>query len=203
MAAAPHTPRSTTYAGSLAMGASAAFIFIPPFDQYDLSICNAGIPNVASALDAVGQQNQTFQRTCDLILGGGGGAAYLQLVMALAGIVVPIAAHHGAFPAQAGVKFGEFVGVSSEPSAAPEPTGAGSTGEAATRGEGDDDTPTADDVIRIFTRTPETVMTDAMTRMMSGNGPTVVNVPTFAGEAADGERGSEQPNPERPSIPIP
>src|SRR5258708_27569203 len=72
--------RTDTYASSLSMAALGAYLVIPPFDQYDLSVVNSGATNLAAALDALGQENKTGQRTCDLILGGGSRGAYLQLL---------------------------------------------------------------------------------------------------------------------------
>lgn len=192
------TSRSVQYTASIMFFATAAYVAVPPFDEYDLSVFNAGAPNLGSALDEVGEQNATVRQACDLILGGGAGGAWLKLIMALGSIAMPIAAHHGVVPGAAGARFSEMAGVPPEPPVSPE-----SAQEETTRDEGG--TPTVDDVLRFMSNVPETVMTDAAMRMMQGAGPTVVDVPssvaaTMRGAPDDGERGSEQPNPEAVAV---
>lgn len=195
------TNRSMEYAASIAFFAMAAYVAIPPFDEYDLNVVNQGAPNLASALDDVGEQNQTVRAACDMILGGGAGGAYLKLVMAMGSIVMPIAAHHGAIPGAAGARLGEFVGVVPDsPPVAETPDEGGGSGATPY------DPSNIDDVLAFMSGVPPTVMTDAAQRMMSGVGPTVVNVPpsvsaTMQGAPQDGERGSEQPNPEVVAVP--
>jgi len=195
--AAQTTTRSEQYAASLAFFAMAAYVAIPPFDDYDLSVVNAGAPNLAAALDEVGDSNQSVRQACDLILGGGAGGAWLKLIMALGSIAMPIAGHHGVIPVGTTAPFNSMVGVPPEPAAAPPSEPAGDAAG---------DTPTVEDVIAFMSGVPETVMTDAAMRMMQGAGPVVVDVPssvsaTMQGAPHDDERGSEQPSPEPVTVP--
>src|SRR5262245_39853942 len=81
------------------------------FDDYDLNVWTTGSQPLANALDAVGEQNPGLRRTCDMLLAGGTGGAYVQLILASAMIAVPIAAHHNLLPAATGERFGAMLGV--------------------------------------------------------------------------------------------
>lgn len=104
--------RSAVYAQSLAtiglVGHVAAGRW---FDDYDHAIWQNGVPALANGLDAVGEQNASIRQACDLILAGGGGGAYVQLIMAAMIIAVPIAAHHNVLPKAAGDRFAAMAGV--------------------------------------------------------------------------------------------
>jgi hypothetical protein len=94
------------------------------FDDYDLDVWSRGTPGLANALDAVGEQNPGVRRTCDLLLAGGSGGAYVQLVLAATMIAVPIAAHHDFLPKATGERFGAMIGAmapGAPESAAPSP----------------------------------------------------------------------------------
>lgn len=91
------------------------------FDDYDLNVWTNGAPGLANALDAVGEQNPGLRRTCDLLLAGGTGGAYVQLILASAMIAVPIAAHHDLLPRATGERFGAMIGAMSAPSQAEPP----------------------------------------------------------------------------------
>jgi hypothetical protein len=180
----------------------AAYLALPPFNQNDLDICNAGAPNIGRALARLADHNQSVARTCDLILGGGAGGDWIAVIMAVVPVVGAIAANHGVIPPTSGARFGEMIGVfpvgppagaQVAPTAQGSPTGEGSPGPYPV-----DQDRTAEDVIAFFAGTPETVMTDAMTKMMSMAGPIEVAVPfpmTDVTENPDGERGSEQLKP--------
>lgn len=203
-AAGPSTNRSATYAASIAMVGLGAFLVIPPFDNSDLAVVNAGAPNLGKALDDLGSQNETVRKTCDLILGGGSGGAYLQLVLALSAIVVPICAHHGVLPETAGERFGAMIG---GPPASP-PT-VPSTGSPAPESEpearvGNLDPTNPDDVFSFMSRVPETVMFDLAGRMLGGNPPpTVVEIPFMQPDdgspTGDDSGGPEQLRPRQPA----
>lgn len=81
------------------------------FDTYDHNVWANGSPGLANALNDVGDDNENFRRVCDTLLAGGGGGAYVKLIMAGAMIAVPIAAHHGWLPESAGQRFGAMIGV--------------------------------------------------------------------------------------------
>jgi hypothetical protein len=199
-AAGPATDRAGTYTASLAMAALAAYWALPPFDQFDLDVCNAGTPNIGKALAQLADHNASVARATDLILGGGAGGDWIAVIMAVTPVVGAIAAHHGAIPATSGARFGEMIGV--VPVARPDvPPPAAPTGEPPEPDLGR----TADDVLAFIMTTPDTVMTDAMTKMMSMGGPIGVAVPDTAvtmsrtdTEPTDGERGSEQLRPVEP-----
>jgi hypothetical protein len=158
------------------------------FDDYDLNVWTNGSGGLAASLDAVGEQNPGVRRTCDLLLAGGTGGAYVQLILALAMIGVPIAAHHGFLPAATGERFGAMVGVM-----------ATQTGQTVDANVPPPDAPppgpngtlpmsewTYDEWREVLFAAPQNpngmkVMTD----MMNGNvsGPTVVTIPDLPGSA--------------------
>lgn len=207
------TSRSATYASSISMAALGAYLVVPPFDQTDLGIVNAGASNLATALADAGDQNDTVRKTCDLILGGGSGGAYLQLLLAVSAIAVPICAHHGLLPEAAGSRFGEMIGAPASVHHPAAPTGDGAPDTEPSRSGALDPT-NPDDVLAFMTRVPETVMFDLAGKMMSGGmGPTVVEVPFSqppvdqpdemsrpTGDDSDG--GSEQLNPESTRVEV-
>ena len=223
-AAAKVTPepaggRSATYASSIAMAALGAYLVIPPFDNYDLDIINRGAPNLADALAAAGEQNQTIRTTCDLILGGGAGGAYIQLLLALSAIVVPICAHHGVVPASAGARFGEMIGATAP--APPPPTTAAPAASSEQRdgaGAPDWSNMTGEQILDVFNGLDQTVLFDLAGKMFGSMQPDVVDIggvpqgeampmtwaqreTAAAEEQVDVERGSEQLAPE--SVPTP
>lgn len=89
------------------------------FDKHDHNVWLNGSPGLANALTDVGDENENIRRACDMLLAGGGGGAYVKLIMAGAMIAVPIAAHHGWLPEAAGQRFGAMIGVMAQPG--PEP----------------------------------------------------------------------------------
>ena len=209
------TDRASTYASSIAMAALGAYLVISPFDTYDLDIINRGAPNLADALASAGEQNQTIRTTCDLILGGGAGGAYIQLLLALSAMVVPICAHHGLVPASAGARFGEMIGAQPSPAA---PTASASTGPEAGTTTGASGPPdwsnmSGPEILDHFAGLDQTVLFGLAGKMMGMMNPDVVdigNVPQGdvlnlsmeqSGEEHDGERGSEQLAPV--SVPTP
>jgi hypothetical protein len=198
-ASAPHTDRASVYSASLATFGLGAYLAIPSFDKFDLDCITAGAPNLAAALDAVGEQNKSVRAACDLALGGGTGGAYVQLILAALAMGVPIAAHHGWLPDSAGNRFGEMISVA-VPSPEPGPQSpATAPGPAA---DGTYPVPqTADEVFTLMEQVEPTVMFDVASRMMSMGGPVVVDVPdafthVAQPENADGEHGPEQLAPE-------
>jgi hypothetical protein len=195
VAAGPSTNRAGTYTASLSMAALAAYFALPPFNAVDLDICNAGSPNIGRALANLADHNPSVARTCDLILGGGGGGDWIAVIMAVVPVVGAIAANHGVVPPTSGQRFGEMIGV-----APVVPTPSAGTAPPPGSSEQNSDR-TADDVIAFFAGTPETVMTDAMTKMMSMAGPIPVAVPfsTTPTENPDGHVGSEQLRPVEPA----
>ena len=217
-AEAPHTDRAGTYTASLSMFALGAYLAIPPFDNYDLDVCNRGAPGLGAALAELAQDNATVRTTCDLILGGGAGGAYIQLLLACAAIAVPIASHHGLVPASAGARFAELSGapspVASAP-AAPSPPASDSPRSA----QPDFANMSADDVFAFFSQVPPTVLFDLAGKMFGADNAIVVDVgpvpegnvqqltdeqilsvvDAYGGEHV--ERGSEQLAPD--SVPVP
>ena len=219
-AAAKVTPepaggRSATYASSIAMAALGAYLVIPPFDNYDLDIINRGAPNLADALAAAGEQNQTIRTTCDLILGGGAGGAYIQLLLALSAIVVPICAHHGLVPASAGARFGEMIGAQppAAPAASPRPPAGDTT--TGTSGPPDWSTMTGEQILDVFNGLDQTVLFDLAGKMFGSMQPDIVDIGDVpqgeampktwaqreAEEQVDVERGSEQLAPDSVAVP--
>lgn len=213
----PSADRASTYASSIAMMALGAYLVVPPFDNTDLDIVNRGAANLADALAQAGAQNQTIQTTCDLILGGGSGGAYIQLLLALSAIVVPICAHHGLVPSSAGARFGEMIGAPPVAPAPPAPAEAGSA-PPAQPGQPDFANMGPDEVLQFFSQVPPTVLFDLAGKMFSGVGPDVVDiggVPTPENladaminlsveqteETGDSERGSEQLAPDTVAVP--
>ena len=192
-AAAKVTPepaggRSATYASSIAMAALGAYLVVPPFDTYDLDIVNRGAPNLADALASAGEQNQTIRSTCDLILGGGAGGAYIQLLLALSAIVVPICAHHGVVPASAGARFGEMIGAQppAAPAASPSPPAGDTT--TGTSGPPDWSTMTGEQILDHFAGLDQTVLFGLAGKMMGMMQPDVVDIGgTYVGDGPQGE----------------
>src|SRR5262245_24636415 len=186
VAVGPPTDRAAVYTASLSMGAIAAYLALPPFDQRDLDICNAGLPNVGRALAQLADTNPSVARTCDLILAGGGGG-WIALLMAVVPIAGGIAANHGVIPASSGDRFGEMIGMVPAGSVqrdagveSPPPTQPG---------------PGEVDVVSFFAGTPDTPLADATDKMMQMGGPVAVRVPMTPMENPDGHRGSEQLRP--------
>lgn len=107
--------RAATYTESLAMIGMLAHVAAGRyFDDYDLQVWTAGAPGIANGLDAVGEDNAGFRRGCDLILSGGGGGSYVQLVMAVAPVAIAIFANHGvAVPREVGARYAAMIGVMS------------------------------------------------------------------------------------------
>lgn len=194
--------RSVTYTQSIAMAGLGLYLVAPAFDNNDLAVVNAGAQNLGNALASLAEQNPNVRRACDLILGGGAGGAYLQVLMAVSAIVVPIAANHGVVPETAGARFGEQIGVrpvhtgdGPDVSHPTPPTQAGASGPL--------DPTNPDDVLAFMSNVPENVMFDLAGRMMNGGGQTtVVEVPfaqngddldlTRPTEGDTSESGSEQ-----------
>ena len=168
--AAPGVSRAQSYASSLSMLALGAYLVVPPFDDYDLAVSNAGAPKLGAALAHIAETNPNVRRACDLILGGTVGGGYLELVMALASVAVPIMAHHGALPARAGEQFAGNVGVPPVPApSTPSPA------DPVVRAGLDPTNP--DDIVAFFSQVPPNVMFDLASKMMAGAEPTVVAVP--------------------------
>jgi hypothetical protein len=192
-AAGPATDRAAIYTASLSMGAIAAYLALPPFDQRDLDICNAGLPNVGRSLAQLADTNPSVAKTCDLILAGGGGG-WLALLMAVVPIAGAIAANHGALPSSSGDRFGEMLGMA--PAVSAYGTGVRPTPPASPGPDRD-----ASNVVAFFSGEPDTVMTDATTKMMAMGGPLGVSVPhsMTVTENPDGHRGSEQLRPVIPT----
>lgn len=216
---APAGNRSETYASSIAMMALGAYLVVPPFDTYDLDVVNRGAGNLADALATAAEQNATIRTTCDLILGGGAGGAYIQLLLALSAIVVPICAHHGVVPVSAGERFGSMIGGVTVPVASAEeppspPASSASSGQPDFANMG------PEDVLAFFSQVPPTVLFDLAGKMFGNMDPTVIDIGAVpqgepmreeppvlnlsveqSAEEPDVERGSEQLAPD--SIPVP
>jgi hypothetical protein len=190
-ATGPSTSRTTTYAQSLALIWMLGYFAIPPMDDYDLGVLNNGTPNLATALDLVGAENEAFRKGCDLILGGGTGGAYVALVFAIAGIAGPIATHHKLLPAGLGNALAATSGAAT-PTAVPEPTPPAESGEPK-QGVWDPNTP--EGVLAFMSGVPPTVLGDLTGKMMSMDQATTVVVPTFPTEAPPDAPGSEQLKP--------
>lgn len=105
--------RPVTYAASITtMATIAHFGTSQRFpDPFDYKVITNGATPLATALDAVGEQNESVRTVCDIFLGGGANNPYVQLILASAMIAVPICAHHGWLPAAAGQAVGGLVGV--------------------------------------------------------------------------------------------
>lgn len=189
----PPTDRAAVYTASLSMAAIAAYLALPPFDQRDLDVCNAGMPNVGRALAQLAETNPSVARTCDLILAGGGGG-WVALLMAVVPIAGGIAANHGVLPASSGDRFAEMIDLAPAP---PVP----SAGVRSPQPEGPEYDEDEFNVLAYFQGTPDTVMTDATEKMMAMGGPIGVAVPfsMTPTENPDGERGSEQLRPVEPA----
>lgn len=187
----PPTDRAAVYTASLSMGAIGCYLALPPFDQVDLDICNAGLPNVGRALAQLAETNPSVARTCDLILAGGGGG-WVALLMAVIPIAGGIASHHGVLPESSGVRFGEMIGMVP---AGPAPASASREASPPPESPGPDDDNF--NVLAFFSGTPDTVMTDATEKMMAMGGAIGVSVPfsMTPTENPDGHRGSEQLRP--------
>jgi hypothetical protein len=103
------------------------------FTTADHGVWLNGAPGLANALADVGDENENIRRACDLILAGGGGGAYVKLIMASAMIAVPIAANHGWLPESAGQRFGAMIGVMAQPGTAQPASGTAPSDVAATQ----------------------------------------------------------------------
>lgn len=180
--------RPAAYTSGLSTLALGAFLTVPKFDAFDLQAVNAGAPGLANALDAMGEQHKAVREACDLILAGGTGGPYLQLLLAALAIAAPILAHHNLLPQTAGERFGALVGTqmpAPEPAPAPAPEPESPFRDAAP------DDPTMFDFLQ-----PPTVSTDAEARMMRGAGPTLVGAPAETNADVRPDPGSEQLSPE-------
>lgn len=216
-APAPVGNRAETYASSIAMAALGAYLVVPPFDTYDLDVVNRGALNLADALASAGDQNQTIRQTCDLILGGGAGGAYIQLILALSAIVVPICAHHGVVPASAGERFGAMIGAQPSPAApsAQSSPARDATADATGAGPPDFANMSGPEVLEFFSQFDTTVLFDLASKVMTGEGPDIVDIGGVPGPEnlnlsmeqtaeephGDRERGSEQLAPD--AVPVP
>lgn len=119
--AAGSASRTEQYAGGIAGLAMFAWLTPGvPVDDFDLSVLTKGAPNLAAALDGLGERHAIVRQACDLILVGGGGP-YTATLMAVLAIAGPIAAHHGFLPADVGARFGTLIGVLEVPSPEPRP----------------------------------------------------------------------------------
>ena len=114
-----NTDRAATYTSGIAMAGLGLYLAPGPFNTADLNVVSAGAPKLGGALANLAEQNAAVRQACDLILGGGAGGAYIELVMACLAIAVPIAANHGVMPEDVGVRFGAMIGV--VPAPTPEP----------------------------------------------------------------------------------
>lgn len=200
-AAGPSSDRAGTYTASLSMAALACYFALPPFTQADLDVCNAGAPNIGRALGNLADHNQSVARTCDLILGGGAGGDWIAVVMAVVPVAGALAANHGLVPPTSGERFGAMIGVApSPPTVTSQPTDAGAAAGPPSNGVGYNPE-SVDDVIVFMSGIPPTVMTDAMSRMMTMDAPVEVAVPftRTVTENPDGHSGSEQLKPVEPS----
>lgn len=169
--------RVATYTQSIAMIGLGAHIGVPAFDEFDLNVVTQGAPSLAAALAAVGEKHTSVQQACDLVLGGGTGGAYVQLVLASMAMFAPIAAHHGWLPPSVGERFGAVIGVA----AAPPVTGS-SPPPPAQDGDGPvtlhtPDPTNPDDVLAFMAGIPESVMFDVAGKMMGSGGAIGVSVP--------------------------
>lgn len=179
--------RAAVYAQSLStIGVVAHLAAGRYFDDYDLDVWTRGSTPLAGALDSVGEQNPGLRRWADMLLAGGTGGAYVQLVMAATMIAVPIAAHHGWLPSETGQRFGAMLGMAaSPPQAQPGPVvPAPSPDPAAPPSRLPVDAWTYDDWKEVLFAMPTSpTATQVMQDMMAGNvqGPTVVGVPDMAG----------------------
>lgn len=119
----PAADRAKTYHSTLVMYAIVLNLALGRwFTEADKDVVVAGSPQLAAALEAVGDDNESFRTVCDIVLAGGGGNAYVQLAMAVAMIGVPILSNHGVLPSGTGQRFGNMLGVTVEsPSASPPP----------------------------------------------------------------------------------
>lgn len=179
--------RAATYAQSLAtvgiLGHLAAGRY---FDDYDLDVWTRGTPALANGLEAVGEQNPGLRRACDLLLAGGSGGAYVQLIMAATMIAVPIAAHHGFLPPATGERFGAMIGAmapSPPEGQAPAPSPGSPVVPVAPTGTIPLDQWTMDEWREVlFGAATNTDAQQVMMEMMSmAEGPTVVSVPDMPG----------------------
>lgn len=204
-ASGPSTNRADTYTQSIALIALGAHLALPKFDEYDLGVVNAGAPNLGSALAAVGDQNPAVQKAMDLVLGGGSGGAYLALLMAASSIAMPIMAHHGMVPNSTGQRFGGLAGV--PPDLGPTPTPETPPGPESGSPVWDPANMDAGQLMDFMQQVPPNVFFDLQSKVMSGDGATVVGVPfgvtpqSQEDPGGNTERGSEQPAPE--PVPVP
>lgn len=177
VATVPHD-RVQTYTQSIAMIGLGAHIGIPSFDSFDLEVVNKGAPALASALAVVGEKHQSVQQACDLVLGGGTGGAYVQLVLASMAMFAPIAAHHGWLPPVVGERFGAVIGVVASDVTGPPSTPMPAQAEAGPVTLMHTPDPTnPDDVLAFLAGVPESVMFDLAGKMMGSGGAIGVSVP--------------------------
>lgn len=80
-------------------------------DEWESGCIAKGAPAIAAPLAQVAEAHPALRQVCDLLLGGGGGGPYAQLVFAVLGVAAPIAAHRGWVPASVGERFGQMIGV--------------------------------------------------------------------------------------------
>lgn len=187
------------------------------FDNYDLDVVTKGSPRLGSGLAAVGEKHEAVRNVCDMIFLGGDGGAYVELILALAMVAVPIAAHHGWLPAPTGERFGAMLGAMApetgdahSPPAQPMTVVTPTVSDGETPAPGyyfDPATATLDEWLMIMGQVPTHIMAD-MANMMAGNGPTVVNIPAMPGTepmqiVEEHDRGSAGANGTPEAQPVP